>query len=171
METLSTFTGSRSAWDTFQFSNFSTFTQLLYQEVSCHFAALDIVGSNMGYYFTGVGRTVNGDYRDLGIVSCDNRVANSGGVNRVNDQNVNALFNQVGNVISLLSRVILCVNDLNVYALLSCFSLNAVCHLNKEWIVLCGNRKTNGNLLIRRCCILIRTTACNRQESCTDHTR
>ena len=114
MEALAAFTCSRCAWNTFQFSNRNTFAKFRNDEVSCHFAAFDVVGSDMSCNFALIGRAVNGDNRNLCLICCDDRVGDGSGVNRVYDEYADVALEQICDIISLLCRVVLSINDFNI---------------------------------------------------------
>lgn len=84
-----------------------TFAQFGNDIFSCHFAAFYVVGSDVSCYFTFISGAVDGNNRNLCLVGCQNGVRNSCRVYRVYDEDRDISLEQVGNIIGLLSRVIL----------------------------------------------------------------
>lgn len=140
--------------------------------IQLHFAAFYVVGSDVSCYFTFISGAVDGNNRNLCLVGCQNGVRNSCRVYRVYDEDRDISLEQVGNIIGLLSRVILGIYDFHIYACFVSCSFYAVSHSNKEGIILGGNRETNGDFLGTGSCtvsfLVRRAAACCGNESCAD---
>ena len=136
VEAFATLTRSAGTRDTFQLCNLNLFAQLLHDVISSHFAALYVIGSNEASNIALVSTAVQADYRDVSLVSSLYRGRNCCRVNRVNQQNADVLLQQISDIVSLLCRIVLSVNNLNVYAQLLSLSFNAFSQGNEERIVL-----------------------------------
>lgn len=68
----------------------------------------------MSCNFALIGRAVNGDNRNLCLICCDDRVGDGSGVNRVYDEYADVALEQICDIISLLCRVVLSINDFNI---------------------------------------------------------
>ena len=173
VEALAAFTGSRCARDAFEFSYRSAFAEFGNDVFSCHFAAFDVVGSDVYSDFTFFRCAVEGDDRDLCFVSSQYGVGNCCGVYRVYQKNADISLQKVSDVVGLFSRVILRVNDFDSYACFFSSCFYAVCHGDEEWIVLGGYREADGDFLCTgsgsRFCLLVGTTTTGSSyESCTN---
>ena len=152
VEAFAAFTGSTCTGDTLQLSNLNLFAQLLNDVISSHFAALYVIGSNQASNIALVSAAVEADNRDFSLVGSLYRSRNCIGVNRVNQQNADVLLQQVSNIISLLCRIVLSVNNLYGYAQFLSLSFYAFSQGNEERIVLSGYGEANGDFLIVAFC-------------------
>ena len=159
MEAFAAFTGSAGTGDTLQLSNLNLFAQLFDNVISSHFAAFYVIGSNQACYITLVSAAVEADNRDVSLVGSLYGCRNCIRVNRVNQQNADVLLQQVSNIISLLCRVVLSVNNLYGYAQLLSLSFYAFSQGNEERIVLSGYGEANGDFLVVAFCSILLVAA------------
>ncbi len=153
MEALATLTGSACTRDTFQLGNLNLFAQLFNNVFSSHFAALYVIRSNQAGNSALISAAVQADNRDVCLVGSLYRGRNCSGIYRVNQQNADILLQQVSNVISLLCRVVLCVNNLYVNAQFLSLSLNAFGQGYEERVILSGYREADSDLFV--CCLAL----------------
>ena len=147
MEAFAAFTGRGRAGDAFEFSDRSLFAEFLHDVFRRHFAAFHVVGRDVGHDVAFVSGAVNGDDGDLRFVRGDDGVGDRCGVDRIDDENIDFGFDQVSDVVGLLGRVILRIDDLHIDLGVCRRFFSALRHGDEEGIILGGYGKADGDCL------------------------
>ena len=168
MEAFAAFAGCGSSGNAFKLSNFYFFTQFLDDVFGCHFAAFDVIGGDEGCYGAFVGAAVKCQNGNVGFVGSLNGSGYCCGVNRVDEQDIYFLLDQVGNIIGLFSRVVLRVDDFNIDAEFFSFVFNAFAYGYEEGVVERGDGEADsgGFFAVGRFCSFVAAAAAAGSEYC-----
>ena len=136
--------GSGSAGDTLQLGNLGTLAQGVHDILGGQLSTQDIVGSDLAVDLNAVDGAVHGD--DLHTLGHSglNRAGDGIGVNGVDDQDGNALGNQVLNVGDLLGHIVAGICHGELHAVLGSGLFGPLNQGDEEGVILGGNGQTDG---------------------------
>ena len=144
VEALAAVDGSGSTGNAFQLGNLGTFAQGVYDVLGGQLGTQDVVGCNLAVDFHAVNGTVHGDDLNTLCLGSFHSAGDGIGVNGVDDQDADALGNQVFHIGNLLGDVIAGVNNGQCQAQVGSSFFSALYQSDEEGVILGGNGEADG---------------------------